>query len=442
MKTRYLLIGIIVLSMGSGSCTCHDGAYGEPWELTEEFENEGDGAVDFDADDTGVDTSDTTDIGPDTSDTSDTLDTRDTEDVPDTEPEDPWEPIDVDPSVPFQNALTDRTSLAIDENGTFWLGFHTCDTRDCSDSTLAVARKPQGEEWTVEEIERHSGIFGLEIMEPERPVVVFTQDLDDSFKSATRLGEPSWAVRQFPVVRNGRGDGFDITHDEERFYVTFAGDGAPQVELFTRPQGASPDDWVRRDSLAVRDPQAAMERGFRADTNGSAYLVHRSDSQGTYGISRYDFGLDRWPQSEYLDEYDSIFVHSFYITDDFRLCQSGNFQDELVVMCGSMFDLTADSRHFRTEHLAPRHPSSIIEGDDGTLYVAYNPEGNDELRVARLRPGRSWTTGWETITVYDGPSYGVSTAIGLNGDLAISFYTCDDNDVCSLKLVVENPNSL
>ena len=260
--------------------------------------------------------------------------------------------------------------------------------------------------------------------------------------TATRVEPRTWAKRDLAVSRSGQGDGFDMAQDGERFYVTFAGNNSPEVELFTREKGATPGSWIRRDGLQAPNPQAAMGRGLRADTAGSAYLVHRNENVGTYGIARYDLGIDRWPQRGYMETFTDVFVHSLFVTADFRLCMSGDYRGDLLVTCGTIFDLEQRARRFGTERLAPRHPSSLIEGDDGTLYIAYNPVGNDELRVARLAPGADFQSGWEIITVFDGPSFGVSTALDLNGKLAISFYTCDLSDLCSLKLVLEDPSSL
>jgi hypothetical protein len=187
-----------------------------------------------------------------------------------------------------------------------------------------------------------------------------------------------------------------------------------------------------------------LAAGRGPDGGDSVYLVNKSGRTGVYGVYRYDEVLDRWPQSAELESYSDLFVHSLYITRDFRLCMSGNYgpasslnDGHLLVTCGSMFDLTMDTHLFSSERLSPFDPSSIIEGDDGTLYVAYNPAGNDELRVASREPDSDT---WRIETVYDGPSYGVSTAIDKSGDLVMSFYTCDEAGRCSLKVLWETPD--
>ncbi|MGM0557592.1 MAG: hypothetical protein ACQEVA_14510 [Myxococcota bacterium] len=441
MKSRYILFAACALLLASSSCRCQDDDLGGPWEISQGFDIQEQG---FDAD-TGPDVTDADDVAPDADADADAEDIEDTEDTrqvfdaePDTPPPNPWEPEDV----PFEHALTDRTELVIDDDGTFWIAFHTCETRSCQNATLSVARRPVGGDWTIEDIEQHRGIFGIEVIEPGRPLVVFTQSRDNSFKAATRVGDRAWEVRRLPVSRGGRGDGFDLTQDGERFYVSFAADGASEVELFSKEANTLPGAFTRRTSLQAEDPQAAMGRGLRADTAGSAYLVHRNDDVDAYGVSRYDFGIDRWPQSSYLDTLGAQFVHSLFITEDFRLCMSGGLNDRLVATCGTMFDLERDKNQFLGESLAVGHPSSMIEGDDGTLYIAYNPTNNTSLKVARLAPGADFETGWEILTVFPRDSFGVSTAIDRFGNLAVSFYTCDNQDICKLKLLLEDPRSL
>jgi hypothetical protein len=447
MKSRHILIAACLLLLATSSCQCQDDDIGGPWEIAQGFDIEERG-IDADSGPDVADVDDVQDVPdePDTEDVEDVEDIEDTEDIrevldaePDTPPPNPWEPEDV----PFEHALTDRTEMVIDDDGTFWIAFHSCDQPSCENATLSVARRPVGGDWTFEDIEPHRGIFGIDVIEPGRPLVVFPQQRDASLKAATRVGASSWEIRRLPVRRSvGRGSGFDLTQDGQRFYVTYADEGAPEVELFSKAANTSPGAFVRRDSLQAQDPQAAMGRGLRADTAGSAYLVHRNDNVGAYGISRYDFGIDRWPQSSYLQTLGDQFVHSLWITQDFQLCMSGGLNGHLVVTCGTTFDLEQRSKQFFGQDIARRHPSSIIEGDDGTLYIAFNPDGNTELRVAKLPPGGDFQNDWEFVTVFDGPSFGVSTAIDRFGNLAISFYTCTAQDICSMKLVLEDPRSL
>lgn len=440
MKSRYILIAACALLLASSSCRCQDNDLGGPWEIVQGFDIQERG---IDAE-TGVDAEDVSDVQdvpdvPDTEDVEDTEDVREVFDVePDTPPPNPWEPEDV----PFEHAWEDRTELVIDDEGTFWIAFHSCDTRSCENAQLSVARRPVGGDWTIEDIEKHKGIFGIEVIEAGRPLVVYTQSRDNSFKAATRVANNAWEIRRLPIRRSAQGAGFDLTQDGERFYVTYAADGAPEVELFSKAAGTPPGAFIRRNALQADDPQAAMGRGLRADTAGSAYLVHRNEEVGAYGVSRYDFGIDRWPQSSYMQTLGDQFVHSLFITADFRLCMSGGLDGRLVATCGTMFDLERKANRFTGEPIAQGHPSSIIEGDDGTLYIAYNPTGNTELRVAKLPPGADFETGWEILTVFPRSSFGVSTAIDRFGNLAVSFYTCNNQDICKLKLLLEDPRSL
>lgn len=424
---RLLLLTIGAVLCFSG-CDCHH-EIDSGWDLESGLDFPED--LGIDAVDAEPDVIDVWDAPPDT------VDAIDVEDEPDAPPIDPWQPEEVE-SVSRNHALTDRTSLAVDPDGTLWLGYHECNDLGCSEPTLKVVNKPLSGEWSGERIRAHEGIFGVSVVEPGKPIVVFPDILDDTYKAAMRQPDGDWRLHTFPVERSfqPRYDGFDVTNDGESYFVSFAPQDATRVEFYAYDTTARSPSWRRKAPLEVGNPQAAMERGLRADNGESVYLVNRSGASGVYGVYRYDEEVDAWPQSVELEELTSTFVHSLYITGDYRLCMSGNYQDSLLVTCGSMFDLSSETKHFSSERLAYGHPSSIIEGDDGTLYVAFNPDGNDELRVAR----RDADTGrWSVETVFDGPSYGVSTAIAQSGDLVISFYTCDDNERCSLNVLWETP---
>jgi hypothetical protein len=428
MNLRWLTFVAITAVLPLTGCNCND-PQEAGWEFDEDWQFPADAGVD-----TQPDAEDVWDARPDT---ADAADVADVEDAPDAEPVDPWQPEEVE-SVSRNQALTDRTGIAVDPDGTLWLGYHKCSDFSCDQPQLNVVNKPIGGQWSGETIRQHEGIFGVSVIEPGRPIVVFPDILDGTYKAAMRQPNGDWDLHTFPVDRAGqsRGDGFDVTNDGTSYFVSFAPDGASEVDFYAYDTSASGPTWRAKTPLVVRNPQAAMERGLRADDAESVYLVNHSRESGSYGVYRYDEDLDAWPQSVELEEYTSTFVHSLIITSNFNLCMSGNFEGSLLVTCGSMFDLTLDSKHFSRENLAERHPSSIIEGDDGTLYVAYNPTGNDELRIARRHPDSST---WTIETVFDGPSYGVSTAVAKSGDLVISFYTCDDSDRCSLQVLWETP---
>ncbi len=423
---RRLLLLLIAAVLPFSGCNCHDS--GESgWSLEDDFEFGEDAGADvsidvrppsFNIDAWGQEEPDVADV--------------------DDEPVDPWQSEEVEPGVERTHALTDRTSLAVDADGTLWLGYHTCSDIYCSESTLRVVHRPVDGDWSGEDIREHEGIFGVSVVGSQAPIVVFPDILDRTFKAAHRQADGSWDLRTFPVSRSSglRGDGFDVTQDGTRYFATFAPADADEVDLFSYNPSADNPLWQQRTPLSVANPQAAMERGLRADPGEGVYLVNRDGFDGAYGVHRYDEDADAWPQSVELDEYPDVFVHSLYITDTFELCLSSNHNQRLLVTCGSMFDLTRDVDYFSSEVLAERHPSSVIEGDDGTLYVAYNPDRNEELRVASRDPDAGT---WQVETVFDGPSYGVSTAIAHSGDLVISFYTCDDDDRCSLQVLWETP---
>jgi hypothetical protein len=72
----------------------------------------------------------------------------------------------------------------------------------------------------------------------------------------------------------------------------------------------------------------------------------------------------------------------------------------------------------------------MLEGNDGTLYVAFNDSSRNALRM-----GRRFTDGtWQFEDIYDGTTFGVSTVIDKDDLLIISFYDCDGAR-CSLKVI-------
>lgn len=361
--------------------------------------------------------------------------------------EEPWQPEEVEPSIPGTHALTDRTSLAVDPEGTLWLGYHACNDYECSRPMLRVVHKKIGQDWVGEDIRAHEGIFGVSVVKPGEPLIAYPDSFEAVYRADLRAPNGQWRTHTFDVPRGSslQYDGFDIAQDGDSYFISFAPNDAPEVSFYGLNVRDAQPRWKRLQPLQIRNSQAAMERGLRADRGNSVYLVNRNGSTGLYGVYRYDETINRWPQSVEFDAaWEDLFVHSLYITRDYRLCMSGSLSatdvyasTSLMVTCGSMFDLTQEVHVFGEELLSPEHPSSIIEGTDGTLYVAYNPRGNRELRVASKRPGESR---WKIETAWDGPSYGVSTAIDLAGDLVISFYTCDELDRCSLKVVWESMN--
>ncbi|MFB6351913.1 MAG: hypothetical protein ABEN55_18260 [Bradymonadaceae bacterium] len=366
---------------------------------------------------------------------------------PDTEPDvDVWEPENVLPEICKSDARNDRTSLVVDDNGTLWLGFHKYAGENCQNSTLVVYHKRLGGRWVREDIQPHEGIFGLSIIDSNRPIAVFPDPSDGTFKAAHRRGDREWTFHEFDLGnhRVTRRDGFDVTEDGDRFFVTFAEDDGTEVRLYTSDPSTGNSRWKSRRSLEVPDPRAAMERGLRADSDDSVYLVHNNRKRGRFGLARYDKQDNRWPERNYFSDRNSAaYVHSFVITDNFRLCLSSRYRGRLMVTCGTMFNLQMERKVFTDQRIAERFPSSLVEAPNGQLYVAFQPADNSELRVAK----RSSDGKWSVQTVFDQPAFGVSTAIDTTGDLVMGFYTCEKRglnrfDNCSLKVLRENPDEL
>src|SRR5690606_32120858 len=146
------------------------------------------------------------------------------------------------------------------------------------------------------------------------------------------------------------------------------------------------------------------ERGLRADNQFNLYLVHRRSQFGTYGIARYSLAENAWTERSYLP--DDHQVSSLLIRRNGELCMSStNAANQLIVTCGDMQNLTRERKVFTGERVT--YFSSMVEGSDGTLFVAYHNQDNNHLRVARRTHNGQWTTE----TAFSANAYGVSTAV-------------------------------
>ncbi|MBA2662365.1 MAG: hypothetical protein H0U74_08715 [Bradymonadaceae bacterium] len=349
--------------------------------------------------------------------------------APDVPREVPWEegtwtPQVVDSNFSFNHALNDRTSLVVDEDGTMWLGYHSCPDRACSAAQLTVGRRPVGGSWSFENIQRHEGIFGLEVIDAEQPIVVYPDPFDNVLKVAMRQGRNRWDIESLPV-RGGGYDGFDVTRDRARFYVSFASRLSSTVEFFAYNTADNNALWRRLPSLPNAH-SAAFERGLGADNAFNLYLVHRREENGPYGLARYSLASNEWSEKKYFG--DNSLVSSFVIRRNGELCMSSTTGNNLVVTCGDMSNLARSRRVFSDQRVT--YYSSMLEGKDGTLFVAYHGLDRNDLRVAR----RTHTGQWTTEVALNSEAYGVSTAINHNDEIAISYYSCASS-ICSVQVL-------
>ncbi len=339
--------------------------------------------------------------------------------------------------VECSEALNDRSDLVVDERGTPWIGYHQYSGPSCERTSLVVARGTPEGDWTREALERHKGIFSVKIIEPSRPVAVYPNPRLGLFRSAMRDGPDDWAFTNLDLGRTrvGPRDGFDLATDGRRFFATFAENQGERVQLFIYDTEADSPRWRSRASLEVPDPRAALSQGLRADDD-YLYLTHQNSAIGDspqFGIARYDRRGNVWDERTYFEGRNAgARPHSLEVTSGGGLCMASGLDEKLLITCGTSDDLDARERTmFRDEPIASRYPASTIEGPGGNLYVAFHPPDNDELRLARrTSPGE-----WVVRTIFDGSSYGVSTAIDpTDGDLMLAFYTCEgDGESCVLK---------
>jgi hypothetical protein len=405
MRPTLPILAISAFLTVSG-CTCADDNPG--WELYEDFGFE---------DDLGAPIQD---MAPDT--------TPDVTVLPENDAG--WTPEQIEPDIPIEHALNERTSLAVDQNGTVFLGYHRCATRDCSRVFLTVARKPRGGNWTFERVKRQRGTFGIEVANPEEVVAAFLDPTDNTFKVSRRLGANDWEFRTLGVRRTGPSDGLDLTPDSDRMFVTFANERGDPVSLFVMSQG----EWSAQPKLDIgADASAAYERGLKSDGQGNLYLVHRSGPFGSpWGLARYSLRDGEWKERTYYERRPRPRPSSFVVTEGGELCIAGDVNNStLTVTCGDMTNLERDRWDLEEEvALGAGGYSSMLEGSDGSLYVAYPSEGNTELRLARKTPGDQWS--FET--VFEKNAFGVSTVIDSEDLLVISYYTCEQSR-CALEVI-------
>ena len=455
MRTSHVDRWFILLAVGLlpwGGCDCNDVVDStDPWVFEEP-----DDVGPTDLDDTRpedvadvVDVADVADTPPDLSDTPGPLDI------------DGWDPENVIDEIECDEALNDRTSMAIDSEGTVWFGYHRFEGPDddpCQRSILVLAHRRVGEEWKFRELERHRGLFAIEVIEPGRPVVVYP-DLEDrqndQFEAWMRRRDGTFDRHVFDISpgRIDQYSGFDLTQDGRRFFVTFAPYLGSEVLLFSYDTAADNPTWTSRRNLQAENPSAAYERGLRAHPDDGVYLVHENTSieaGDRFGIARYDKALNRWTETSYFNwENRDARPHSFAVMDDGDLCMASQWSNSLMVTCGDMQNLQREQRRFPQEALpGADSPVSLVVGDDSTLYAAYNPRDHSMVKVAK----RVAEDSWEILEVYKGESHAVSTSIDQTGDLVMGFYTCSGpseectcegpGGSCSLKVIRESPDSL
>ena len=167
--------------MPFGACNCEDRLY-DAWDL-EEPEDGQDVGLDIGLDiglDVGLDA--TPDAEPDVAPDAE-LDVP-----PDMEPDAPDLPEtpQVVLEVTAEQALNERSSLSVGEDGTIWLGFHRCDDAFCSEefTYLSVASSPRGSGgWTIEDVAVQNTTFGLDVYE-NTPYLAYLDVRNGEFRTA------------------------------------------------------------------------------------------------------------------------------------------------------------------------------------------------------------------------------------------------------------------
>lgn len=406
MKTRNALtIGLLLTSIAT-SCRCGDEHPG--WQLYEDVSLREDVANVEDltvVEDFGVDLPAETDAG--------------------------WQPEEVVEDVPIDHALNERTSLAVDDDGTLFLGYHRCVDENCGEVDLVVARRARGaSRFTHETVKRQRGTFGIAVANPEEVVAAFLDPTDNTFKVSRRLGPNEWEFRALGVRRTGVSDGLDLAPDADRMFVTFANERGDPVSLFVLAQ----EQWRALASLDIGEASAAYERGLASDNQGNLYLTHRrGPDPSPWGVARYSLAAGEWTDRIYYEQTPRPRPSSMLVTDSRRICIAGDVDFRwLTITCGDMTNLERDRWQLDEEvALGAGGYSSMLEGTDGSLYVAYPSQDNTLLRLAE-KPADSDV--WSAQTVIERNAFGVSTIIDDADLLVISYYTCEGGR-CSLQIV-------
>ncbi|RAL20500.1 hypothetical protein DL240_17015 [Lujinxingia litoralis] len=353
---------------------------------------------------------------------------------PQIEPEPPqweetqWQSQVVAEGIPKVFASNDRTSVVVDRAGTVWLGYHRCDDARCITPELVIARRPVGGSWSYESIARHRGIFGLSVIHANEPLAVYLDSINSELVATQRQADGAWHAELLAHGRVGNADGFDITHDRARFYLSYAQEGRGQVEFYTYNTASPSPLWRRLRDLSPATA-AAFDEGLKAGNAMDFYLIHRS--MGTdFQISRYDVGNDEWTTSE--RDYTTQ-ISALVYRQNGELCVSGSDPSGLVVDCGSFID-PISRRHF-FENGATYYLSSMIEARDQSLFVAFHNQREHDLRLGRSPQGR-WD--WSSERIFDGPTYGVSTSIDHRDHVLLSYYYCP-GDTCEVRLIERAP---
>lgn len=353
---------------------------------------------------------------------------------PEIEPDPPdWEETEwtleiIEDGIPRSFADDDRTDVLVDRQGTVWLGYHRCETPQCTNPQLVVGHRKVGDsDFVWERIDNHSGLFGIEIIQADRPIVIYMDTVRGKLKAATREGKNRWLIDELPVDDVGSFDGFDLARDRARYYVSHASYDRENIQFFTY-NTASPAPYWRKLPPIENARSAAYERGLRAGNAMNFYLVHRNRFD-EYILSEYDLGRDQWTRSS--DSFPAP-ISSLLVRQNGEICTAGPGSDDLLITCGNFeHPLQEETRiHGRPAY----YLSSLIEARDQSLFVAYHDQSDQALWVGRRAPGERWTAE----PVHDGQTFGASTAIDHRDHLLMSFYYCDSSS-CAVHLMERSP---
>lgn len=350
---------------------------------------------------------------------------------PEIEPEPPqweeteWEIEVVAENIPRSFASDDRTSVIVDRQGTVWLGYHRCEDPFCMEpSELVVGHRRVGQTtFTWERIEAHSGLFGLAVIDANEPIVIYLHQQSRELRAALRQPNGRWLIEALPVESADAFDGFDVSRDRARFYVSHASHSRRRIEFFEYNTAAPVPLW-RRLQPRENARSAAYERGLRGGNQLNFFLVHR-DGNDEYRLSEYDLGRDEWTRSSVT--YPGA-ISSLLVRQNQDICTAGPTVGGLRATCGS-FDSPLSFNQV-LHNRGVYYLSSLIENRAEDLFIAYHDGATQNLHLARKPAGGSFSTE----ELHPGETFGISTAIDHRDHLLMSFYYCPGS-FCEIRLL-------
>jgi len=321
-----------------------------------------------------------------------------------------------------------ETRLSADASGALWVAYHECVDLACQYLGLAIRHRPPQDLWSdATALSAATATFDLAVDGDGQPVVGFL-DMD------------LWEVRVSQGIGFGQTGG---TYSTQTLDAT-ASSNADQLSMAATTQGV----FLAYGNQLVINPIWLLHRsggvwhhvtpidGSRPGYNRSLVTGPQDDLWLSYRdgdaqkVARYDPSLDEWATQGTLDPTTELLVNGLVAATTGEVCVGGRRDHHLEVSCA-----TDPSAGTWTPEPVGTHQTfywtPLVEVPEGALVAVYHAWQAQQARVVwRDLAG----TSWQLETAYDGPSYGLSAAVGPTGKLYISFMTCDGTN-CWIRVL-------